>query len=218
MLKSTIPHHVIFISGIDTDVGKTYATGWYARQLMQKGINVITQKFVQTGCQSISDDIVMHRKLQGIPLQAVDKEGLTCPYIFKYPCSPHLAAQLEQTIIQEDVILRSTQQLLKHYDCVLLEGAGGLYVPYNNRRTIIDYVQQQHYPLILVTSGKLGSINHTLLSLQACAQRNIPILSVIYNKYLNNDNKISQDTPVFLSNYIQQHFPETAFITMEHLA
>lgn len=218
MLNTPIHHKVIFISGIDTDVGKTYATGWYAKQLMQQGINVITQKFVQTGCQSISDDIVMHRKLQGIPLQDVDKEGTTCPYIFKYPCSPHLAAQLEKTTIQEKRISQSTQQLLKHYDCVLLEGAGGLYVPYSEIRTTIDYVQQQHYPLILVTSGKLGSINHTLLSLHACAQRNIPILSVIYNKYLDNDSTISQDTSYFLANYIQQHFPETTFVTMARLA
>ncbi|MCQ9329821.1 dethiobiotin synthase [Pelistega suis] len=218
MLNLTHPHRVVFISGIDTDVGKTYATGWYAKQLMQQGINVITQKFVQTGCQSISDDIVMHRKLQGIPLQAVDQKGITCPYIFTHPCSPHLAAQLEKETIKEEVIFQSTQQLLQHYDCVLLEGAGGLYVPYNNHRTIIDYVQQQQYPLILVTSGKLGSINHTLLSLHACAQRNIPILSVIYNKYLDHDDRISQDTPLFLANYVQQHFPETAFITMGHLA
>lgn len=208
---------VIFISGIDTNVGKTYATGWYAKQLMDRGLKVITQKFVQTGCQQLSEDIVMHRQLQGIPLQELDLKGLTCPYLFNYPCSPHLAAQLEQKSIQEEVITQATHTLLQHYDCVLLEGAGGLYVPYNQTSTTIDYIQQQQYPLILVTSGKLGSINHTLLSLHACAQRRIPILRVIYNKYFDDDSTISQDTPQFLFSYIKQHFPETEFSFIEKM-
>ena len=208
---------VIFISGIDTDIGKTIATAWYAKKLMLQGKKVITQKFAQTGCKTYSDDIQTHRKLQGIPMTPEDLAGITCPYVFEFPCSPHLAAKLEKRTIHEDAITQATQKLLDNYDIVLLEGAGGLYVPYNEQDSIIDYIQRQGYPLILVTSGKLGSINHTLLSLHACTQKNIPVHSVIYNLYPEGNQIISQDTQNFLKNYLQKYFPKTQFMTMEKL-
>ena len=83
---------VLFITGIDTNIGKTFATGMIACALAEKGKKVITQKMIQTGCTEVSEDIEMHRKIQGIPFTEEDKAGLTCPYIFTYPCSPHMAA------------------------------------------------------------------------------------------------------------------------------
>ena len=73
---------VYFVSGIDTDIGKTVATGMLAKQLLQQGKSVITQKPVQTGCQNIADDIAVHRKIMGIPMQEADKQRLTMPEIF----------------------------------------------------------------------------------------------------------------------------------------
>ena len=87
---------VFFISGIDTNVGKTYATGILARTLAAKGHTVITQKMIQTGCTEVSEDIEMHRHLMGIPFTNEDKLGATCPYIFTYPCSPHMAAERDK--------------------------------------------------------------------------------------------------------------------------
>lgn len=84
---------VLFITGIDTNIGKTFATGMIACALAGKGKKVITQKMIQTGCAEVSEDIEMHRKIQGIPFTEEDKTGLTCPYIFTYPCSPHMAAE-----------------------------------------------------------------------------------------------------------------------------
>ena len=83
---------VLFISGIDTSVGKTAATGAIAKALAKAGKQVITQKMIQTGCVEVSEDIEEHRRIQGIPFTEEDKAGLTCPYIFTYPCSPHMAA------------------------------------------------------------------------------------------------------------------------------
>ncbi|NOL49075.1 dethiobiotin synthase [Pelistega europaea] len=209
---------IIFISGIDTNVGKTCATGWYASKLMQQGYKVITQKLVQTGCKGIPEDIIKHREIQGIELTPEDNQGLTCPYIFDYPCSPLLAAKLANKKIEEQVFDQSTQTLSLRYDVVLIEGTGGLYVPYQEDRTTIDYIATRHYPTILVTSSRLGSINHTLLSLYACQQRNIPVLTVIYNLHPEEDLAISQDTQFFLQNYLQKHFPSTTFEVMEKLA
>lgn len=86
---------VYFVSGIDTDIGKTVATGMLAKQLLQQGKSVITQKPVQTGCQDIAEDIAVHRKIMGIPMQEADEQRLTMPEIFSHPASPHLAARLD---------------------------------------------------------------------------------------------------------------------------
>lgn len=209
--------NVIFIAGIDTDIGKTIATGWYANKLAAQGYSVITQKMVQTGCEGIAADIITHRQIQGIELTDEDKQGITCPYVFAYPCSPHLAARLEQRSIQPEIIEQSTALLCQKYDCVLLEGVGGLLVPYNDTETTLDYIEQHQYPVILVTSGKLGSINHTLLSLEACHYRGIQVISLIYNQFPSTDKLIEQETQAYLQGYLQKHFPKTAFEFLEYV-
>ena len=83
-------NNTLFIGGIDTDIGKTYATGVLAKALYNRGLKVITQKLVQTGCEGIAEDIITHRDIMGMPLQALDKDGTTCPYVFSKPASPHL--------------------------------------------------------------------------------------------------------------------------------
>lgn len=206
---------ILFVSGIDTDIGKTIATGWYAKRLMAQGVTVITQKMIQTGCQGISEDILKHRQLMGIELTKEDKQGITCPYLFSYPCSPHLAAKLENRVISTALIQQATEQLSRQYDYVLVEGAGGLCVPYNEQETTLDYLRAVGYPLILVTSGKLGSINHTLLSLHVCQQRGILLHTLIYNRYPLGDETINRETEGYLRQYLRQHFPEAKFEVME---
>lgn len=200
---------VLFISGIDTNIGKTFATGMIARQLAGQGKKVITQKMIQTGCTEISEDIETHRRIQGIPFTPEDKVGLTCPYIFTYPCSPHMAAAKDGRTIDPSVITSATQQLQEIYDYVLLEGAGGLMVPIHHQQLTIDYIKEQGYPLILVTSGQLGSINHTLLSLFACKQYGLKVHSLVYNLVPEEDALITQNTMDYLRQYLQREFPET---------
>ncbi|MDU8924628.1 dethiobiotin synthase [Pasteurellaceae bacterium LIM206] len=208
---------VIFISGIDTDIGKTVATGYYAKQLMAQGYSVITQKMIQTGCRHIAEDLLVHRKIQGIPLTEEDRQGITCPYVFHYPCSPHLAAKLEQRAIDIKTIKNSTALLCRKYDYVLIEGAGGLFVPYNETQTTFDYLCEQNYPLILVTSGRLGSINHTLLNLTVCRQQGIVLQAVIYNLQHSQDDIICRETRRFLQNHLSKYFPQTEFHVLPRL-
>ena len=186
--------NVYFISGIDTSVGKTAATGAIAKALAQAGKRVITQKMIQTGCEQVSEDIEEHRRIQGIPFTEEDREGWTCPYIFSYPCSPHMAAAKDGRTIDLQVITQATERLRERYEYVLLEGAGGLMVPNDFQSLTIDYIRDQGYPLILVTSGKLGSINHTLLSLFAAEQYGIPVKAIVYNQYPHIDALIEANT------------------------
>lgn len=210
----TLDQSLYFISGIDTNVGKTFATGFLAAQIARQGRRVITQKLIQTGCHGISEDILMHRKIQQIPLSTFDQDGTTCPYVLSYPCSPHMASVLDGVEYDFARVQASTERLIKHFDVVLLEGAGGLMVPLNDKMLTIDYVVQRNMPLILVTSGKLGSINHTLLSLEVCKQRGIEIAALVYNRYPTVDQKIEENTKQYLINYLNAKFSSTQWIEL----
>lgn len=209
---------ILFISGIGTDVGKTVATGVLARSLAAQGHSVITQKMVQTGCTGIAADLLTHRRIQGIGLLPEDRDGTTCPYVFAHPCSPHLAAALEQREIDETRINETTETLAARYDYVLLEGAGGLAVPYAEGKTVIDYIAARGYPVVLVTSAKLGSINHTLLSLEACQTRGIALHTLVYNHYPQSDPLISENTRAYLQNHLAAHFPQAQWLELAETA
>ncbi len=206
---------IYFISGIDTDAGKSFATGFLARELMNEGKNVITQKLIQTGNSNLSEDILLHRRLMQIGLTPEDESRITMPEIYSYPCSPHLAAKIDNRPINFNHIDACTQQLVQKYDIVLLEGAGGLMVPLTDELLTIDYLAQRGYPLIFVTSGKLGSINHTLLSLEAIRSRRIELHTVLYNSYPHDDDPtIREDTKQYISNHLTRNFPRTNMLTV----
>lgn len=204
-----------FVGGIDTNIGKTVATGYVAAQWQREGYSVMTQKLVQTGNPHISEDIVQHRSLMGMGLIEDDYQGWTMPQVFAYPASPHLAAKLEGRAVDLSAIDRATQYLEQRYDRVLVEGAGGLLVPLTDTLLTLDYVQQKQWPIILVTTGRLGSINHSLLSLQAIAQRQLRLEAVAYNHlHDHEDERIAQDTLQYLRQYVQQHHPHAHFMTI----
>jgi len=197
---------VFCVTGIDTDIGKSYATGLIARYLMSRKINVITQKLVQTGQEGgISQDILTHRRLMGIEPTEWDLMGTTCRQMFKYPASPHLAAAMEAREIDCAVITEATEDLQRAFQTVLLEGAGGLHVPLTLDYLTADYLAAMRYPLIVVSSGKLGSINHTLLTLEAAAARNIPLAGIVYNRYIPEEEPIRRDSLEVLKHYLTKY-------------
>lgn len=215
-----LPRGAYFVSGIDTDAGKSYATGILARMLLSQGVRTITQKFIQTGNTDASEDIELHRRLMGIPMQGVDLERTTCPVIYKFPASPHLAAALEGTRVDTAVITAATAKLRESYDIVLVEGAGGLMVPlapFDPQRQpheylTIDYVAEQRLPLLFVTSAKLGSLNHTLLSFEACQNRGIEIAAVLWKLYPAGDPVIAADTRAYITEYLHTYWSEARMI------
>ena len=207
--------NVIFLSGIGTDIGKSYATAWYALHLMKEGRNVITQKFIQTGCTDESIDIMLHRKLMKMPLQPVDKLHVTAPIILSYPASPHLAAIIDKTEIDLSKAVEATEALLSQYDTVIIEGAGGLMVPVSEDYLTIDYVTEHKLPLAFVTHGGLGSISDTLLALEAIRNRNIRLKCLIYNPYFDNDPIIAGDAREYMRRKLESMFPDADFLVMD---
>lgn len=202
----------IFVSGIDTDAGKSYATGFLARQLANEGKSVITMKFIQTGNKEYSEDIDIHRKVMGIGMQPVDIDHTTAPVIFSYPCSPQLAARIDNREIDLSLIDRCADKLDNQHDVTLIEGAGGLMVPLTDEFLTIDYPSTRHIPVALVTNGRLGSISHTLLALETLIKRNIPIAYLLYNTHFDTDATIVADTRAFLERYLRRHSPATQWL------
>jgi dethiobiotin synthetase len=200
----------IFISGIDTDAGKTYATAWLQRKLINEGKKVITQKFIQTGNVGYSEDIDAHRRLSGTGPMPEDAEGLTAPQIFSYPASAQLAARIDGREVDLHAIDRARHTLASRYDVVLVEGAGGLMVPITDTFFAIDYVVTRNLPISLVTNSRLGSINHTILSLEAIKSRGIKLHSVLYNTHFDGASpEIAADTRAFIERYVERNFPGT---------
>lgn len=204
----------IFITGIGTDVGKSYATGWLAREISAAGHSVITQKAVQTGNTDMSEDILIHRKIMKIAPTTFDLTKITSPIIYSYPASPHLAARLDNEELKPELITEATRVLHRQYRHVLIEGAGGIMVPLKKDYLTVDYVKQHHIPTILVTNGALGSISDTLTSLYVLAHHHIDIFGVIYNPYFDKDKKIAEDAKEYLKDWVISHFPDTLWFEM----
>jgi dethiobiotin synthetase len=156
-----------FITGTDTDVGKTWTSVALMLALQQQGKRVIGMKPVAAGCEIASDGQLLNADallLQAHSSIAVDY-ALINPYAYLLPISPHLAGA--DNPVQLDVIANCFQQLQSLSDVVLVEGAGGWYSPINNNQANSDIAHALALPVILVVGIKLGCINHACLSYQA---------------------------------------------------
>ena len=175
-----------------------------ARSLLARGIDAITVKLVQTGCEGVAEDLVRHREICGGPRFPEDALGLTSPQIFKFPASPELAARLEGRKVDLRRILKCVRACAERRQVVLAEAAGGLMVPLADDLLAIDLAARQRWPMILVTSGKLGAVNHTLLSLEAAKRRRMEIAGVVYNFAPDADPIIDDDTPRAIANFMRR--------------
>ncbi len=161
----------IFISGTDTNVGKTSVSSLLLTALCQAGFNAGYFKPVQTGGDL---DTLTVSQLTRIPLVDFPQPV----YQFSEPLSPHRAAVIHHQAIEVDEILKIWEQ--KRNDRFwIVEGAGGLLVPLNQKQTISDLVVAMNLSLILVISTRLGTLNHTLLTLEAAKSRGLLVVGLV---------------------------------------
>ncbi len=196
----------IFVCGIDTAVGKTMVCGFLAKYLQEKGYDAVTQKWIQTGsAKDTLTDIDVHLRLTG-----KDKESIKeffpylCPYIFKAPCSPHLAAKMENKRISAGKIINSYNSLSKRFDFVIVEGIGGVLVPFNKKQLVIDIVGRLGLSVLVVVQNRLGAINHTLLTIEALKKRKLKILGLLFNNAKQCDSFILKDNPEIIKAITQE--------------
>ena len=162
----------IFITGTDTNIGKTVISTWIG-----KNLNCEYWKPIQCGDLDNSDS----KTVTSLANITVHPES----YKFALPLSPHLAAQKTGEKIDPEKIIKPSISSL------IVEGAGGIMVPINDEYQMIDLIFELDLPVIIVARSTLGTINHTCLTVQALKNEGIPILGVIMNGPLNPDNKSS---------------------------
>lgn len=187
----------IFVTGTDTGIGKSVITGLLARFLSDRGLRVITQKWIETGVKGFSGDISTHLKLMRKTKKYIkDYLPHVLPYSFTFPSSPHLAARLEKRKINESKIKKSVKFLSDKFDFVIIEGTGGALVPINKKRLVIDMAKDMDLPVLIVANNKLGAINHTLLTVEAIRKRGMKIMGIIFNNQASKEDKvILKDNP-----------------------
>ena len=181
--------NAVFIAGTDTDVGKTVITAGLAMALLDAGQTVCVYKPVQTGTEDLSkpvDPESIRNWLSEDDGTSPDHLHVTVSYVFHEPVAPWVADP-EGTIRLEKLVA-DFEDLQKRFDWVLVEGAGGLRVPVTAHHDTLDVIEALSIPTILVARPNLGTINHTLLSLDALANRNLECLGVVVSNMPTADD------------------------------
>lgn len=156
----------LFITGTDTEVGKTYVAALIARALFTSGKRVGIYKPVASGCRKQVDELVSDDALA--LWEAAGKPGTierVCPQRFAAPLAPHLAARAEGRAVDPGLLRTGVQYWQSESDVVLVEGAGGLMSPLSDEDYNADLAQDLGYPLLVVVPNELGAINQTLQTL-----------------------------------------------------
>ena len=154
-----------FITGIGTDVGKTIASA-----IITEALEADYWKPIQAGDLDNSDSHKVKKYISNAKTTFHDNS-----YALNTPASPHLAANIDNVVINVENI-----KVPKTKNNLVIEGAGGLFVPLNEKDTIVDLIQPD-YKVIVVSRHYLGSINHTLLTIEALKNKNISIAGIIFN-------------------------------------
>jgi len=165
----------LFVTGTDTGVGKTYVAAGLAAALRRRGVDVGVMKPVSTGT---SDDAGVLIKASG----SRDPIKLVNPIRLKAPLAPNLAARLEGKTIDVGVLESAFQALAERHEVVIVEGAGGLLVPIRDGFTFADLAKRLDLPLLIVARVKLGTINHTSLTIEAAQARRLEVAGVVVNR------------------------------------
>ncbi len=172
----------LFITGTDTGVGKTHTACLIARQLAARGLRVGAYKPVCSGAeldsqnQPVWDDI--RRLSAAINVPATIDE--ICPQRFLAPLAPPLAAEQAGRSVDEAQLMSGVKTWRTRAEVLLVEGAGGLLCPLTATRTFADYAVDLNFPILIVARPGLGTINHTLLTMEAARSRRLAIAGVVF--------------------------------------
>ncbi|HIE90922.1 MAG TPA: dethiobiotin synthase [Methylophilaceae bacterium] len=172
----------LFITGTDTDVGKTHVACQIIKQYVAQGLKVIGMKPVAAGCELVDGEWVNEdvQKLTTASNVSAPVE-LVNPYCFKKYIAPHLAAEKAGVTIGLAKITQAYEQLATMADVVIVEGAGGFLVPLNNQVSLADLAEALAIPVVLVVGMRLGCINHSLLAAEAIKARGLTLHGWVAN-------------------------------------
>lgn len=186
-----IPKHV-FVTGTDTEVGKTRITTGLMAVLQQQGLKTVGMKPIASGCEWLdgqwqNEDALAMMAQSNVSLPYT----LVNPYAFEPAIAPHIAAEQVNTEVSSAQIKQQFEQIKQQADAVVVEGAGGWLVPINGAETMADLAAVLGLPVVLVVAVKLGCINHALLSVESIERRGLKLVGWVAN-HLDAQNESSQ--------------------------
>lgn len=171
-----------FVTGTDTEVGKTLVSGALILKLRELGRNAIGFKPVVAGTyqgqngEYINEDIETLQVASNLP-----QTQSICPFVLDTPAAPHIVAKAHGIELNVNKLLESFTSIQNENDFVVVEGAGGLIVPLNDHESLADFAQKIDLPIILVVGMKLGCLNHALLTIEAIKTRKMKIAGWVAN-------------------------------------
>ncbi len=175
----------IFVTGTDTNVGKTWVAAGLTAVLRRWGLKATYFKPVQSGCPEeggrlIPTDARFARDLAELP----ESLELLTPIVLRLPLAPAVAAAEEKVSVNLDRVAGAIEELARRYDFFVIEGAGGLFVPLAGTEfLVLDMVRWLKLPLLVVARPGLGTINHTALTVVCAQQVGLPVAGVVLNRY-----------------------------------
>ncbi len=185
----------LFVLGTDTDVGKTSISSGLIKILIANGIKVGVMKPFASGIKVYSKKYKSKdTKILSVSAKINDKDNILNPFFYSIPSAPFLAATvLKKKDSDLKYVKKIFTDLKKKYDFVIVEGIGGLMVPLNSHQYISDLIKTLNTPILLITNNKIGTINHTILTINTCKSLNLPIYGLIINKTLKVDKRIDDN-------------------------
>ncbi|HEY5653128.1 MAG TPA: dethiobiotin synthase, partial [Pontiella sp.] len=197
----------LFITGTDTDIGKTALSALLLAELRRRKINAAPMKPAQTGCNGNIPDLDYSLSMASMTVSKETYKNMS-PYHFEPACSPHLAAEMAGTEIEIAEMVIAARELTAEYDFVIAEGAGGVLVPLNRHETMLDLMQALKFPVLLVAQPGLGTINHTLQSIRTMRSDGLNIAGIIFVACTDNRVEFIEDDNISTI----EHFGKTTVL------
>ena len=185
----------IFITGTDTGVGKTFVAVGLIKAMKERGLDVCPMKPVESGCRIMKGKLLPEDTVRLLKASGVDESiDAVNPYRFKHSVAPSVAADIEGLKIKKKKICSAYKRLAGKHDMTIVEGAGGIMVPVYKKYLFIDLIDDLGLPIVIVSRPGLGTINHTLLTIEAAKNRGVGILGVIINYAVKSKTGLSEKT------------------------
>lgn len=183
-----MPCHGLFITGTDTGVGKTYVAAAIVRLLKRQGVRVGAYKPAVSGNEEDAQGPVWRDvELLSSALDGVFPREAICPQRFRAPLAPPVAARCEGRQVDGALLRSGADWWRERVDLLVVEGAGGLLSPLTDTESVADVAGDLGFPLVVVARLGLGTINHTLLTLEAACYRGLPVAGIILNQATEPD-------------------------------
>ena len=184
----------IFITGTDTDVGKTYITAGLAVSIRKMGINVGVMKPFAAGIAQKNGFKSEDVEILSTAAQVNDPENLVNPQFFPIPASPYTAWKNLKIKPKIPEILSSFKKLSKLHEMILVEGMGGVMTPILKDYYVTNLIKEMKIPAVIVTRSKIGTVNHTIMTAKMCEEYKIPIKGIIINDFDSDGYKTKELT------------------------